>query len=116
MGAEDNGRRRWRRAGRSGLASGAVVEGVLNAGSGKLLLIGERDDTVVGDDIGLEGNAGRRNLWLGDGAGVLCAKGGDDKKRQGSEQKRQRGQNAFGFLRWARAAALGKSSCGIRGF
>ena len=52
-----------------------MVDRVLNAGGGELLLVGESDDAVIGGDVGLEGDAGGRNLWLGDGAGVLCVKG-----------------------------------------
>jgi hypothetical protein len=59
---------------------GALVEGILNASRGELLLIGEDDDAVAGGDVGPKGDAGRRNLRLGECAGVLGVEGRRDEK------------------------------------
>jgi len=86
MGAEDDccGRRR-RGAGRFGLTCCAVVERFLDAGGGEFLRIGEGDDAVIGGDVGREGDAGRRDLRLGDGAGVLGVGGQRNKKWKGNK-------------------------------
>jgi hypothetical protein len=64
-----------------------VVDCILDAGGGELLLIGEGDDAVIGGDVGPERDTGGRKLWLDDGARVLGAKGQRNKKWKGSRQK-----------------------------
>ena len=79
------------------MTGGAVIEGVLDAGGGEFLLIGEGDDAVVGGDVGLESDAGGRDLRLGDGAGVLGAKGGHNKEWKGNKKKVRRDSTHLDF-------------------
>jgi hypothetical protein len=76
--------------GGSGWARSAVIDRILNAGGGELLLIGEGDDAVISGDVGLKRDADVRNLWLGDGARVLRVKGEDSKKRKTDKPMSQR--------------------------
>ncbi len=81
-----------------------MVHGVLNAGRGEFLLVGERNIAVVGDDVGIEGDAGGRNFGLGDGARVLSGERDQGNERKCSKKKTSRTHE---FLQSARAVAAG---------
>ena len=104
VGAEDDG-----------LPLRAVVHRVLNAGRGELLLVGERDVAVAGDDVGLEGDAGGRNFGLGDGA-VSCA--GRDKaiRREREANRRRKRRDALRFSNRRGTAAGEEPAKGLAHF
>ena len=114
VGAKDDGlRRRRTSAGRAvlppqrrrpvvggpGLAGCAVVERILDAGGGELLLIGEGDDAVIGGDVGLEGDAGGRDLGSVTVRVSWADRAKAATKRRGKQAEDASRQNAFGFLR-----------------
>jgi hypothetical protein len=67
-----------------------MVHRVLDAGRGELMLVGERDIAMAGDDVGVEGDARGRDCGLGDGARVLSGE-----RNQGKERKRSKKETSW---------------------